>query len=262
MLSVRRLTKRFSGLVAVDAFSHEFPPVGVAGIIGPNGAGKTTLLHAIAGYHGVDEGVIDLGGQPITGWPPSRRARAGLMRTFQFETAVPGLTVLENVSLGLYGEARCGFLSCLLQTRAARREERELRARARATLDELGLRDLANQDPQLLSYGQIKLLGIARSMVAAPRVLLLDEPAAGLGSVDIERLKAIFGHLARNILIVLVEHNFRFLTSVANEVVVLDFGRKIFSGDPGEALADPTVIEAFTGSRSADGLGGHERLRA
>src|SRR3990167_8165160 len=95
VLSVRRLTKRFSGLGAVGAFSHECPPVGVAGIIGPNGAGKTTLLHAIAGYHGVDEGVIDLGGQPITGWPPSRRARAGLMRTFQFETAVPGLTVLK-----------------------------------------------------------------------------------------------------------------------------------------------------------------------
>ena len=254
MLSVRRLTKRFAGLLAVDGFSHEFPTVGVAGIIGPNGAGKSTLLHLISGFHGVDEGEIHLGGQAITGWAPSRRARAGLMRTFQFETGIPGLNVLENAALGLYGEATCGFLSCLLQTPAARREERTFRARAHAMLDDLGLGDLAGRDPQLLSYGQVKLLGIARSMVIAPRVLLLDEPAAGLSSPELERLSAILGQLAEKILIVLVEHNFRFLTSVAGQVVVLDFGRKIFAGNPADALADPTVIEAFTGGMPSQGL--------
>jgi ABC-type branched-subunit amino acid transport system ATPase component len=254
MLSLRRLTKRFSGLLAVDCFSHEFPAVGVAGIIGPNGAGKSTLLHLISGFHGVDEGEIHLGGQLITGWSPSRRARAGLMRTFQFETGIPGLNVLENAALGLYGEAKCGFLPCLLRTPAARREERAFRARAHSTLDELGLGDLADRDPQLLSYGQVKLLGIVRSMVITPRVLLLDEPAAGLSRPESERLTVILKQLAERMLIVLVEHNFRFLTSVASEVVVLDFGRKIFTGNPSDALADPAVIEAFTGGVHSEGL--------
>jgi branched-chain amino acid transport system ATP-binding protein len=249
---VAGVTKRFAGLVAVDGFSHEFPETGVAGIIGPNGAGKSTLLHLISGFHGVDAGEIRLGGALVNRWSPSRRARAGLMRTFQFESGVAGLDVLENVLLGLYGQARCGFLPCLLRLPAARREERALRRRAGAILDDLGLGDLAHHDAQLLTYGQIKLLGIARSMVAAPRVLLLDEPAAGLNTREAERLTAILTRLAGNVLIVLVEHNFRFLTSVATEVVVLDFGRKIFAGPPREAIADPTVIAAFTGTRRGE----------
>jgi ABC-type branched-subunit amino acid transport system ATPase component len=254
VLDVREVTKRFAGLLAVDRFSHHFPPTGIAGVIGPNGAGKSTLLHLISGFHGVDEGEICLAGDPITGWSPSQRARAGLMRTFQFESGIPRLNVLENVLLGLYGHARCGFLPCLLRTPAARREERAFRARAHATLDGLGLGDLADHDSQLLTYGQVKLLGIARSMVVAPRVLLLDEPAAGLSSVEIERLAVILREVAETTLIVLVEHNFRFLTSVATEVIVLDFGRKIFAGRPRDAVADPTVIEAFTGSKRSDGL--------
>ena len=253
MLSVAGLTKRFAGLVAVDGFSHEFPPTGVTGIIGPNGAGKSTLLHLISGFHRANAGEIRLGGTPVTDWPPSRRARAGLMRTFQFESGVPRLDVLENVLLGLYGQARCGFLPCVLRLPAARREERALRARAHAVLDDLGLGDLAHHDSQRLTYGQVKLLGIARSMVAAPRVLLLDEPAAGLTALEIQRLTAILTRLAETMLIVLVEHNFRFVTSVATEVVVLDFGREIFAGNPREAIAHPTVIAAFTGATRGSG---------
>ena len=253
MLSVVGVTKRFAGLVAVDGFSHEFPGTGVAGIIGPNGAGKSTLLHLISGLHGVDAGEIRLGGALVTGWSPSRRARAGLMRTFQFESGVPGLDVLENVLLGLYGQARCGFLPSLLRLPAARREERALRVRACAILDDLSLGDLAHCDSQRLTYGQVKLLSIARSMVAAPRVLLLDEPAAGLNTLEIQRLTTILTRLAENVLIVLVEHNFRFLTSVATEVVVLDFGRKIFAGKPHDAIADSTVIAAFTGMKRGNG---------
>ena len=251
MLDVAGVTKRFAGLVAVDGFSHEFPRTGVAGIIGPNGAGKSTLMHLISGLHAPDAGEIRLGGIAVSRWPASRRARAGVMRTFQFESGVPHLDVLENVLLGLYGHARHGFVSCLLQLPAARREEHALRARAAATLELLGLGDLAHRDAERLTYGQLKLLGIARSIVAGPRVLLLDEPAAGLNAHELERLTAILERIARDVLIVVVEHNFRFLTSVASEVVVLDFGRKIFAGTPRDAMADETVIAAFTSAKVA-----------
>jgi branched-chain amino acid transport system ATP-binding protein len=254
VLSVAGVTKRFAGLVAVDGFSHEFPETGVAGIIGPNGAGKSTLLHLISGFHGVDAGEIRLAGALVNRWSPSRRARAGLMRTFQFESGVAGLDVLENVLLGLYGQARHGFLPCLLRLPAARREERALRRRAGAILDDLGLGDLAHHDAQLLTYGQIKLLGIARSMVAAPRVLLLDEPAAGLNEQESDELVDTLTLIRDDFscALVVIEHDMRLIMRLCERIQVLDHGRTICVGPPAQVRRDPTVLEAYLGRRAID----------
>jgi branched-chain amino acid transport system ATP-binding protein len=254
-LRVENLTKRFGGLDAVDAVSFDVARDGVTAVIGPNGAGKTTLFNMISGTFAPTSGRVLFEGGDITGLPPEKVAGRGLIRTFQLVQLFQNLSVHENIKVGRHLHTRGGLFAALVRPGWARREEAAVDQLAHELLAFVGLTGRGEISASMLPYGQQRLLEIARALAAEPKLLLLDEPAAGLNADETRRLSGVIRRIAdHGTSVLLIEHDMALVMNTADTVIVLDFGRKIASGAPEAVRNDPAVIEAY--------LGGVEALHA
>jgi len=252
LLEVRGLTRRFGGLLAVADLDFTVRPGEILGLIGPNGAGKSTTFNLIAGALRPDAGEIRAGGEPVAGLPPHEIARRGILRTFQHNRVFAGMSVVENVMVGAHTRFRAGLWSIVGARAGARAEEAAVRARAEELIGFVGLAEWREADVTTLSFGQGRLLEIARAMAGDPRLILLDEPAAGLAPAELDRLAALLrGIAARGIAVLLIEHDMRLLLPLAGRVVVLNFGVKIAEGSADEIRHHPAVIDAYLGDPAA-----------
>jgi len=250
ILEVRGLSKRFGGLTAVAGLDFEVREGEILGMIGPNGAGKSTTFNLVAGAYPATSGEIFFKRESILGLPPHRIAARGILRTFQHNRPFEGMSVIDNVLVGSHTRFRRGFFFLLSHDYFL--EETQKRRRAEELIEFVGLAGLAQADVGTLSFGQGRLLEIARALAGEPRLILLDEPAAGLAPAELERLAAIIRGIAeRGIAVLLIEHDMHFLLPLAHRVVVLNFGAKIADGVPEEIRRDPAVMDAYLGLHAA-----------
>jgi ABC-type branched-subunit amino acid transport system ATPase component len=250
ILQVRNLTKRFGGLVAVSSLEFDVYESEILGMIGPNGAGKSTVFNLIAGAHPATAGEVRFAGEPILGLPPHEIAARGLMRTFQHNRPFSGMSVIDNVLVGAHTRFRASLWSIVAGL--ASREESMLRQRADELVEFVGLGESRHAAVDTLSFGQGRLLEIARALAGEPKLMLFDEPAAGLTLAECDRLSGILrGIAARGIAVLLIEHDMRFLLPLAHRVAVLNFGAKIAEGPPEEVRLHPAVMDAYLGDAAA-----------
>jgi len=252
-LDVADLTVRFGGVLALDRVSLRVESNEIHGIMGPNGAGKTTLFNAICGFVRPEGGTIRYRGEALLGTAPHQLAKLGIARTLQGLGLWPGLTVLENVLLGT--RVRPNFFASLLAMPRADRLERRLRDQATQVLDELGIGSVAETRPAALPYGVQKRVIIARALMAAPALLLLDEPASGLSAGEIERLAELVGRLRQRMSVVVVEHHVDLVMAISQRITVLNFGAVIASGTPDAIRGNREVSAAYLGEevKTAEG---------
>jgi branched-chain amino acid transport system ATP-binding protein len=251
-LALDGLAKTFGGLKAVAGVSFAVPDGGLIALIGPNGAGKTTLFNLITNLIAPDTGDVRLYGESLRGVSPSAIARLGLLRTFQTARVFPGLTALENVMAGAHRLVRASGFGQMLWLPGARREEAAIAARAEALLALLGLAAFRDTPATSLPIGAQKLIELGRALMARPRLLLLDEPAAGLNDAETAELGALLRAVRDSgVTIMVVEHNMSLVMDIADAVVVLDLGAVIAQGRPAEIQADRRVIEAYLGAEVA-----------
>lgn len=247
-LRVDKVSKAFGGVRAVNDVTLTVAGGSVRAIVGPNGSGKTTLLNLISGLYPASEGAILLGDTRLTDLPAHRIARLGVRRTFQTPKLLGALSVLENVQFGAYDREQSMGVEVALSLPRARAEREELRAQALALIALVGLADRANDRASELPHGQQRLLEIARALMGRPRLLLLDEPAAGLSMGELERLAELIKEIRRlGVTLVMVEHHVELVMGVAQEVTVLDQGKVLASGAPEEVFRNPLVVSAYTG---------------
>jgi branched-chain amino acid transport system ATP-binding protein len=252
LLSVRNVTKVFGGLVANDSISFDVPEKSVFAVIGPNGAGKTTLFNTISGFFPPTEGTIAFDGADITGVAQRHIAARGLVRTYQLVQLFKDLTVAENVQVGFHLVTKGAIGAALLRPRWMREQEARVRGEALDLLAFVGLAAQADARADTLPYGQQRLLEVARALAAKPRLLLLDEPAAGLNTDETQALAdTILRIRERGVTVLLIEHDMSLVMQIAQRIVVLDFGKKIAEGTPEEIKAHPDVIAAYLGSPEA-----------
>lgn len=248
MLEVHHLTVRFSGLTAVDDLSFSVRPGEVFTLMGPNGAGKTTAFNAIGGFIPATQGSVAFKGKTISGLRPAQIAALGIRRTFQNNGILREMSVLENVLTGLELDTPSSFWGCVTGWPASTRAERNATARARAMLDKMGIADLAERPAGDLSFGQQRLVEIARAMVAGAELIMLDEPAVGLSPGDRLHLGQSLRELAAGgVAILLVEHVQDLVMAVSDQVLVLNYGKKIAQCSPEEVRNNKDVLEVYLG---------------
>ncbi len=249
LLSVEGLARAFGGVHAVDGASFDVRPGEVHGLIGPNGAGKTTVINMVSGLLAPTGGAIRLDGREIQGLRPHRIAALGVARTFQNIRLFSDLSARDNVLVGQHLARRASLAARLLVLPAARAEERQAKERASALLERIGLAERAHERARHLSYGEQRRVEIARALASDPRLLLLDEPTAGMNPVEVEAVAALIRQVAgdgRSVL--LIEHNVRLVMEVCDRITVLNFGKVIAEGPPAAVATDPAVVTAYLGS--------------
>jgi branched-chain amino acid transport system ATP-binding protein len=259
LLEVSSLLMRFQGIVALDAVSFSMEHGSITSLIGPNGAGKTTMFNCITGMYLPTSGKVVFDGVDITGEAAHQVSRHGIARTFQNLALFGGLTVLENLLVGAYRQGSTGLLQGALQTPRARREQQAAVASANEVLEFLGMPETADLLPGEMSYGRQKQVEFARALMQKARLVLLDEPMAGMSAAEKGAMTALIQRARQefNMSFLIVEHDIPVIMDISDKIVVLDFGRKIAEGTPPQVQANETVIAAYLGS---DQLAAHEAM--
>ncbi len=248
MLEVSGITQIFGGVTALKDVSFQVRKGDITGVIGPNGAGKTTLFNIISGIYTQTSGTITLDGKDVSGAPPEQLARLGMVRTFQNIELFSAMTVRENIMVGRHTRSSSGLLACSLKMPWVLREEKRIRAEAEKWMEFTGISDLADVSAGNLPFGKGRLLEIARALAVEPRIILMDEPAAGLNSQETLALAQLIRRIREmGITVVLVEHDMELVMDICDRIVVLNLGMKLAEGTPREIQENPEVIAAYLG---------------